>query len=548
MTRSLLLALAIGLLAAAPAQADITVSNVTAAPESTAAGAHSNFTLAFDLGGSSSIKNLDIDLPAGFLGNPTVPARCTREQFESDSCPPESKVGTQTVNANIGILGPQDLSGEVFNLVPNQGEPARLGIRLDPPGGIPLLPVTRLESAVRIRSESDFGLTSTIKDIPDSSSGMSIKINRISLTLNADANGGKFTSNPTSCNVATTRLRAVGHDDSTGAGAGSFTPTACDALPYAPKLTAKTGAPGLTGPRTSPPLTTVIEQAAGEASTKSAVVTLGPPFGPNIDALGGLCSKSAYEAETCPESSHVGDAVAVSPLLPGALSGPVRLVEVPGGLPKLVIYLNGLINIRLNADVAIGPTTTTNTLNGIPDVPLSRFQLSFRGGPGGLLSLGTDLCKVGSTLNASFTAHSGKTVDVTTPAQLEGCPDTVTPPPVVKKHRPRAAVALRRLATKSPVMRVSVRKALGGKKLRGVRVSLPKGVSLRHGKARHTLRLKAKAKSGANRLARTLSGRKLVVSRSLRGRVHRHPRLRVTLRVTDAGGSKFTLRRSVRAR
>src|SRR5215208_3060387 len=41
LTRSLLLALAIGLLAAAPAQADITVSNVTAAPESTAAGAHS---------------------------------------------------------------------------------------------------------------------------------------------------------------------------------------------------------------------------------------------------------------------------------------------------------------------------------------------------------------------------------------------------------------------------------------------------------------------------------------------------------------------------
>lgn len=546
MTKTLLLALAIGLLAAAPAQADITVSNVTAAPESTAAGAHSNFTLAFDLGGSSSVKDLEIDLPAGFLGNPTVPARCTREQFESDSCPAESKVGTQTVNANIGILGPQDLSGEVFNLVPNAGEPARLGIKLNPPGGIPLLPVTRLESAVRIRSESDFGLTSTIKDIPDSSSGMSIKINRISLTLNADANGGKFTSNPTSCNVATTKLRAVGHDDTTSAGEGSFTPTACDALPYAPKLTAKAGATGLTGPRTSPPLTTIIEQASGEASTKSAVVTLGPPFGPNIDALGGLCSQSAYDSESCPESSHVGDAVAVSPLLPGALSGPVRLVEVPGGLPKLVIYLNGLINIRLGADVSLGQTTTTNTLNGIPDVPLSRFQLSFRGGPGGLLSLGTDLCKAGSTLTASFTAHSGKKVDVSTPAQLEGCPQDVVEPPTTTP-RPRASVAFRRLATKSPVMRVSVRRGTGGKKLRAVTVSLPKGIKLRRG-SKSTLRLKAKSKSGASRLAATLSGRKLVVSRSLRARVHRHPRLRVKLRVTDAGGAKFTLRRSVKAR
>src|SRR3954454_15104406 len=99
--RIALLALTLIAVAAAPAQADFTVTNVQAAPADTKAGGHSDFTLAFDLGGSESIKDLDVNLPAGLLGNPNAPTKCTIDQFNSDSCPPESKVGTQTVNVTV---------------------------------------------------------------------------------------------------------------------------------------------------------------------------------------------------------------------------------------------------------------------------------------------------------------------------------------------------------------------------------------------------------------------------------------------------------------
>src|SRR3954452_5380251 len=109
--RIALLALAISAIAAAPAHADITVSNVKAAPAETKAGAHSDFTLSFDLGGSESIKDLDVNLPAGLLGTPNNAAKCTQAQFDSDTCPPESQVGTQTVNVTSPGLVPSDASG-----------------------------------------------------------------------------------------------------------------------------------------------------------------------------------------------------------------------------------------------------------------------------------------------------------------------------------------------------------------------------------------------------------------------------------------------------
>src|SRR3954451_12139287 len=127
--RIALLAFTFIAVAAAPAQADFTVTNIKPAPADTKAGGHSDFTLSFDVGGSEAIKDLDVNLPAGLLGNPNAPTKCTPEQFNGDTCPATSKVGTQTVNVTLLLL-PTDVSGEVFNLVPHAGEPARLGIIL----------------------------------------------------------------------------------------------------------------------------------------------------------------------------------------------------------------------------------------------------------------------------------------------------------------------------------------------------------------------------------------------------------------------------------
>jgi hypothetical protein len=548
------------LLAPAAARADITVSNVQAKPASTAAGANSDFTLSFKLGGSESIRDLDVNLPAGLIGNPNNAGKCTQDQFANDQCPPASKVGNQTVNATLLGLITSDLTGEVFNLVPDKTEPAQLGIRLDTPVGS-----QHLKSDVTVRP-SDSGLTSTIRGIPDMIAGAPVHINSISLTLLAKSGAGKaFTRNPTSCDPAVTALHVVGDGDSAADGQGSFTPTACDALPFAPKLTATVGADGQTAKGSNPPLTTIITQAPGEAGTKSSQVTLGPPLGPNAGALGNVCPVAAYNSDSCPPQSQVGTATAVTPLLATPLSGPVRLVENPGALPKVVVYLNGLINVRLVGDISATPTGTATTFSGIPDVPLSSFELDFAGGSGGLLTATGDLCTTPTNLGAEFGSHSGKTVTATVPATVKGCPGGgPKPPPTSKGRWPTATVALSKLATSSPTFSLTARRGVGAKRLRAMAVTLPPPLSfdksylspgVRASKSlavsfpgKHTMLLQAKSSAGFTSIYAMVRKRALRVSKSLRQRVKKHPKVTIAVTFAELGGRVLTRHKTATVR
>jgi hypothetical protein len=551
--RLALLTLALLLLAAGPAQADITISNVQAKPANTKAGGNSDFTLSFDLGGSESIKDLDVNLPAGLLGNPNNAAKCTQAQFASDSCPAASKVGTQTVDVTVSGIIPSSASGEVFNLVPDKPEPAQLGIKLSAPPA----PTQHLKSDVTVRS-SDSGLTSTIRDIPDTLSGAPIHIDSISLTLNAKSGANKpFMTNPTSCNPAVTALHAVGHSGGQANGQGSFTPTACDQLPFNPKLTAIVGKKGQTSPSTGTPLTTIIEQQPGEAASKSAKVTLLAPLAPNVGALSIVCPTAAYQSDNCPSSSRVGSASVVTPLLATPLSGPVRVVENPGDLPKVVIYLSGELNLRLVGDVHVSAAGTETTFAGIPDVPLSRFRLDFTGGPNGLTGTTEDLCKTGASLKGDFTGHNGKTSTSTVAATVKGCTTGAG-------KRPTGSASLRRLATKSPLLHASARRGAGAKKLRTLAIQLPGPLSFDKGylspgvkaakglkvtlSGKRSLRLRTKSTAGATTIAASVSKRALKVSAGLRKRVKKHPKVTVVLRVTEVGGRVTTLRKRVKVR
>jgi hypothetical protein len=540
------LAFAIALLAAAPAHADITVSNVHAASASPQAGAHSNFTLSFQLGGSESIRDLDVNLPPGLLGNPNAVARCTQEQFASDSCPPESQVGSEVVNVTVMGLPPTDLLGAVFNLVPDKPEPAQFGIRLDTPTGS-----QRLKSDVTVRP-SDSGLTSTIRGIPNTFGPASVHVNKISLTLNAYGPSGKgFMTNPTSCDPATTTLRIVGHGDSEATGQNGFTPTACGALPYAPKLTATIGSPGRTGANSVPPLTTIITQKEGEAATKSSAVTLSSPLSPNVSAIANVCSTADYSADTCPAKSRVGSAQVISPVLATPLSGPVRLVENPNGLPKVVVYLNGVINTRLQGEVTLTTQGSTTTFASIPDVPLSRFRLDFIGGPNGLVDTLADLCKTPASLAAEFKSHSGKTVTLASKAAVKGCP-------------PTSSLSLERLAKAAPLLVAKVNRGASGTRLRSATISLPGPLSFDRGylspgvkvasgveksfQGNKTLRLRAKSADGVAQLGARVTRGALLVGAGLRKQLSKHPKLLLVVRVTDVDGKTFTLRNRVAAR
>ena len=75
-------------------------------------------------------RTLVVDVPAGFVGNPTATPRCDRQEFDGElaNCPPSTQIGTlkaQLVEPHA-TLGPE---GALYNLVPPAGVAASFGFQ-----------------------------------------------------------------------------------------------------------------------------------------------------------------------------------------------------------------------------------------------------------------------------------------------------------------------------------------------------------------------------------------------------------------------------------
>jgi hypothetical protein len=415
---------AIAIVGPASAQA-LTLSDLQAQPATTQAGANTDFELnvAFD---SEDVENLRIGLPPGVVGDPGATVKCTSAQLHAvpSACPPESQVGSTTVNASIAALLPLDVQGKLFNLEPNPGEPARFGIVLAPldlPDPLPDPGEVILESAAELR-QTDFGLDTVVEGIPNTTAGiLPTHINEMHLTLFGNPPGGTkpFIRNPTSCGLATTNFTADAYgstDEATGS--ASFTPTGCDQVPFTPEFNAMIGAPGYTASGTKPPLTTIISQTIEEAGLKRAKVILPTNIGSDPNLLTTTCPEVDFQAGNCPPGTIVGSAVAESPLLEEPLLGPVAVVE-GSPVPKLGLDLRGPLPLKLTGTFVLG-TGTGVEFNGLPDIPISNFALTFA--QDGLVVNPTDLCDGAARLfNTEFESHSGVSLTGSKAAALEGC-------------------------------------------------------------------------------------------------------------------------------
>ena len=94
----------------------------------------------------------------------------------------------------------------------------------------------------------------------------------------------------------------------------------------------------------------------------------------------------ASQAGTCPANTIVGTAVAASPLQSQPLTGPVALVRAgEPGLPDSGSTCAAPLALKLRATIALtAMAATVVTFDGLPDIPISDFTLTFAGGPNGL--------------------------------------------------------------------------------------------------------------------------------------------------------------------
>jgi uncharacterized repeat protein (TIGR01451 family) len=409
-------------------------------------------------------RNLAVNLPPGFIGNPTAVPRCTRLQFDNEECDPSTQVGVDIANAlPAGKLVPFRAAFALYNLVPPPGVPAQFGFVL---AGIQVF----LDASVR--SGSDDGITIHVDDLPQGKTLVNIMGNRAIFWgepsdpshdgyrfatfwenekcgsrdpgngCSSSAPRVPFLTLPTSCAGSHEFTTSLNTWETADFGEGSFLThdsndiptgfTGCDHLTFGPSISA---APDTSKTDTPAGLTVDVRAAQEGLSTpgalttsdiKDTTVTLPPGMVINPGQAAGLqacqfsesglgveptASEPSRGAPNCPNASKVGTDEAETPILFKPLKGNVYVLPSTPPHVKLLAVLSGEgVNIKLVLDVELDEQTgqiTTHVAN-IPEAPVNDFKISFSGGAQAALATPTQ-CGTNTT-TSDFTPWSTPTV------------------------------------------------------------------------------------------------------------------------------------------
>jgi len=405
---------------------------------------------------SPLLDGMNVSLPGGLLGHLGDIPGCPVSDARAARCPQASRVGTVTARAGTGnapatLTGPIYLTGSVDDGI--------AGLAVVVPAKVGPIDLGNVVVLTKLKLRGDVGIDVTATSLPRIAGGVPLTIRSMKLALDRDG----FLLNASSCDARTIDATFAAQDGATASASAPYQATGCEGVAFGPQLRASIG-----GTPSAPSLTTTIDAAPGQATMSGVQLTLPVQLGADLAALAKVCQPEAYDAGQCPAVSTIGSATADSPLIPIPLSGPVRLVKVPGrALPSLAIDLSGVMDVHLRADNESAGGHLRSVVNGIPDVPLSSFTLTLASG-GLLKSDQKMLCTGVPQVDATFTAHTGATSTASavadTPCRTASGLSKVTLTGSLthtKKGR-------------QPSLRVRVR----GSNLRSLRITMPKQLKL----------------------------------------------------------------------
>jgi hypothetical protein len=389
------------------------------------AGAFSKFHLDLTRSdGEQELKGATVDLPPGLTAKlagvkychgaalAAAAANSGIAEAASPSCPASSLVGTASI---ISGSGPSPLhidGGKAFLTGPYHGAPLSLAVVTPATAGPFDLGSVVVRVALLLDRET--AQVHAVSDpIPHVFGGALLDIRSIELRLDRP----QFSLNPTNCSQMAVggTLQGGGANPADPAAFSSFpvsTPfkvNGCEALDFKPKLFFRLF--GATRRAKNPRLRAVLIARKGDANIGSAVVALPNSIILDQSSIANVCTRVQFAASDCPKDSVYGFARAFSPLLDKPLEGPVRLRSSDNLLPDLVASLQGQVDIDLVGRIDSVKGRIRNSFDRIPDVPISKFVLTVRGGKTGLLTNTRNICGKGAgtiRANAKFTAQNGK--------------------------------------------------------------------------------------------------------------------------------------------
>jgi len=347
-------------------------------------------------------ERVKVELPEGLNVNPQSVPQCSVEAFQADSCPAESKLGVSKVVSTLLPILP--IEATVYNLVPNQGEPALFGFHAKLEIlGIGVSEFVYLETA--IEWAGDYHESFFINNIQ--AAPAALQSNRLTFEGTAGGFGGSgsgsFLTLPSPCNGNSTSILEVESGDGEVAGPQPTTPPVpianCGAVPFAPTVTAVGGGPTDSSSTITVSLNIPQHGGAKEIQTstvKSANVALPVGTGLNPATAPGLkfCPDGAFPLHskvpvTCSPETQIGTVAIEAPELPaGSLQGPVYLAEQKSRDPQsgqeYRIFFNAEstrygVQVREEGKVRANPITgqLSAEFNELPQVGFSSATLTF---------------------------------------------------------------------------------------------------------------------------------------------------------------------------
>jgi len=367
---------------------------------------------------SAAVKDVELDLPPGMVGNPTAVPTCTANGVQRRLCPSDTAVGV--VFASLSLTPPgeaRSYSGLVYNVVPYPSEPAAFmfqifsyTVRLD----TSLVVVDgeyRVHVSVRDVNGVEPALSSTVTlwgvpadfngpEGPDSVDfgaqrfgGESRSAPKIPFLTSADHCGGA--PQTSSLELDSWRAPGVFPPASTST---LPAPMGCGVLSFDPSLSVEpeslqAGLPTGYGVDLKIPQNESPEGLA-TPDLKNATVSLPPGVTLNPSAANGLEACTAEQIgigneakPSCPNGSDIGTVSVTTPLLASPLTGRVFIGQPSnqGTSESIPLYL-GVEGSGVLVKIA-GTTTTdpgsgqiTATFKNNPQLPFSDLHLQIKGG------------------------------------------------------------------------------------------------------------------------------------------------------------------------
>jgi hypothetical protein len=385
-------------------------------------------------------KDIEVTLPAGFLGNATAAQQCASAElargtvFRPTLCPIGSVVGNANVYYNGASAFASPIRVPVFNMIPPVGVPARFGFNAL---GVPIVLDARVKGDGTIvvgprntpQALRMWRADTTFWGMPADPVHDEERCVQITLPCPSANKAGvtpvAFLTMPTRCTPAgvgiETKLRTdswfepgVFHQASFHSHQPPHYPeppgpevgtSGCETVPFTPELDLQPtsfSAESPTGLQVQLDIPTdglVNPEGVAQSALKEVKVTMpeGLTINPSQAEGLGVCTTSdlgresafSVPGEGCPSSSKVGSVQVETPLLDHPIAGEVYLAEpYENSLGALIAIYVVLKDKRAGISIALpgkveGSEATgrlTATFKDLPQLAFSSFQLRFREG------------------------------------------------------------------------------------------------------------------------------------------------------------------------